>query len=183
MWPNPHLDLVIFTEEILDGKLHFLCSVIFMLSFFIYLVLSLYVYLFNQFVIFNLIYQFSDHSMFIGFPVGGFWWNKFSISKISKQTFLTWIFSEILSNFKAPKKCIPKVDYTFKVINKYTILLCWVFKNKNRHNRDINDITLTLFNFENIQQMNLVLLLLTLKIYLVLEWNDTDFTLDFAIDY
>ena len=28
MWPNPQFsaDLVIFTEEILDGKLHFLCS-------------------------------------------------------------------------------------------------------------------------------------------------------------
>ena len=28
MWPNPHFpaDLVTFTEEILDGKLHFLCS-------------------------------------------------------------------------------------------------------------------------------------------------------------
>ena len=29
MWPNPQFpaDLVIFTEEILNGKLHFLCSV------------------------------------------------------------------------------------------------------------------------------------------------------------
>ena len=29
MWPNPHFpeDLVAFTEEILYGKLHFLCSV------------------------------------------------------------------------------------------------------------------------------------------------------------
>ena len=29
MWPNPQfpVDLVIFTEEILNGKLHFLCSV------------------------------------------------------------------------------------------------------------------------------------------------------------
>ena len=29
MWPNPHFpaDLVIITEEILNGKLHFLCSV------------------------------------------------------------------------------------------------------------------------------------------------------------
>ena len=28
MWPNPQetADLVTFTEEILDGKLHFLCS-------------------------------------------------------------------------------------------------------------------------------------------------------------
>ena len=28
MWPNPQetADLVIFTEEILNGKLHFLCS-------------------------------------------------------------------------------------------------------------------------------------------------------------
>ena len=26
MWPNP--DLVTFTEEILNGKLHFLCSVL-----------------------------------------------------------------------------------------------------------------------------------------------------------
>ena len=28
MWPNPHktVDLVTFTEEILNGKLHFLCS-------------------------------------------------------------------------------------------------------------------------------------------------------------
>ena len=30
MWPNPQetADLVTFTEEILNGKLHFLCSVI-----------------------------------------------------------------------------------------------------------------------------------------------------------
>ena len=30
MWPNPQfpVDLVIFTEEILNGKLHFLCSAI-----------------------------------------------------------------------------------------------------------------------------------------------------------
>ena len=30
MWPNPQetADLVIFTEEIRNGKLHFLCSVI-----------------------------------------------------------------------------------------------------------------------------------------------------------
>ena len=29
MWPNPQfpVDLVTFTEEILNGKLHFLCSV------------------------------------------------------------------------------------------------------------------------------------------------------------
>ena len=29
MWPNPHetADLVTFTEEILNGKLHFLCNV------------------------------------------------------------------------------------------------------------------------------------------------------------
>ena len=29
MWPNPQFppDLVTFTKEILDGKLHFLCSV------------------------------------------------------------------------------------------------------------------------------------------------------------
>ena len=28
MWPNPQIsaDLVLFTEEILNGKLHFLCS-------------------------------------------------------------------------------------------------------------------------------------------------------------
>ena len=28
MWPNPQFsaDLVIFTEEIINGKLHFLCS-------------------------------------------------------------------------------------------------------------------------------------------------------------
>ena len=28
MWPNPELpaDLIIFTEEIVNGKLHFLCS-------------------------------------------------------------------------------------------------------------------------------------------------------------
>ena len=31
MWPNPQIpaDLVTFTEEILNGKLHFLCSVVF----------------------------------------------------------------------------------------------------------------------------------------------------------
>ena len=31
MWPNPQetADLVMFTEEILNGKLHFLCSVAF----------------------------------------------------------------------------------------------------------------------------------------------------------
>ena len=31
MWPNPQetADLVIFTEEILNGKLHFLCSELF----------------------------------------------------------------------------------------------------------------------------------------------------------
>ena len=39
MWPNPKetADLVPFTEEILNGKLHFLCSVgnyIFLLVFF-----------------------------------------------------------------------------------------------------------------------------------------------------
>ena len=30
MWPNPHVpaDLITFTEEILNGKLHFLCSVV-----------------------------------------------------------------------------------------------------------------------------------------------------------
>ena len=30
MWPNPQetADLVTFTEEILNGKLHFLCSVV-----------------------------------------------------------------------------------------------------------------------------------------------------------
>ena len=38
----------------------------------------------------------------------------------------------------------------------------------------MNDVTLTLFNFENIQQINLLLLLLNKTI---------DFTLDFAIDY
>ena len=27
MWPNPHADLVTFTEEILNVKLHFLCFV------------------------------------------------------------------------------------------------------------------------------------------------------------
>ena len=27
MWPNPDADFVTFTEEILNGKLHFLCSV------------------------------------------------------------------------------------------------------------------------------------------------------------
>ena len=31
MWPHPQetADLVTFTEEVLDGKLHFLCSVVF----------------------------------------------------------------------------------------------------------------------------------------------------------
>ena len=35
MWPNPQFstDLVIFTEEILNGKLHFLCSVCFLKNF------------------------------------------------------------------------------------------------------------------------------------------------------
>ena len=35
MWSNPQIlaDLVTFTEEILNGKLHFLCSVIFFFSF------------------------------------------------------------------------------------------------------------------------------------------------------
>ena len=34
MWPNPQeiADLVTFTEEILNGKLHFLCSACFFLS-------------------------------------------------------------------------------------------------------------------------------------------------------
>ena len=27
MWPNPQSDLVSFTEEIVNGKLHFLCSI------------------------------------------------------------------------------------------------------------------------------------------------------------
>ena len=34
MWPNPQetMDLVTFTEEILNGKLHFLCSDVFTVS-------------------------------------------------------------------------------------------------------------------------------------------------------
>ena len=35
MWPNPQktADLVTFTEDILNGKLHFLCSVIDLVTF------------------------------------------------------------------------------------------------------------------------------------------------------
>ena len=48
MWPNPqeNADLVIFTEEILNGKLHFLCNVWKAFSLFVCLFLLI---IFNQF--------------------------------------------------------------------------------------------------------------------------------------